>query len=354
MRSELSHNLPSLGTSANRILRTDTMQPMLLRGVNRSGLEYTEPSAAGFLAAAAFTEDEVRQIILDWRANIIRVPFNQDWALHGRAGFPAEAYLASLDQVISWASALNAYTILDLHWLDRDTAYGTTIDQNGNKTPNYVAPTPNADTIVLWKTLAERYRDEPAVLFDLFNEPHNRLPDDSLPTNVIGPDGEVVESDNSSVGPKQWVQWASRLVAEVHKIRGDGLILVGGVDWAFDLRDIRIEAWNIVYSTHIYSNRQVYDWPIALGGAGEVPVFVGEWGGTDTGEDLKFGRNLAAVLRQQQLCWTAWSWVDFPQLVQTPRTPDYRPTAFGELVRTELCTHGSEDVMPQAAVDSAG
>jgi endoglucanase len=349
MRGELSHQLPLLRTDGNRILRTDTMEPVLLRGVNRSGLEYTEPSTAGFLAAAEFTEDEVREIAVNWRANVIRVPFNQDWALRGRGGFATEAYLASLDQVISWASAFGAYVILDLQWLDKETVYGTTLDQNFNKTPNHVAPTPNADTIVLWQTLADRYREEPAVLFDLFNEPHNRLGDDSLPIYVIGQNGEIVDSDDASVGPEVWMPWASHLVSEVRRIRPDGLILVGGVDWAFDLRDIQIDAPNIVYSAHIYSNRRARDWPMSLSRAAEVPVFVGEWGGTDSKKDLAFGHKLAALMRQEQLGWTAWSWVDFPQFVRPPRAPNYEPTAFGELVRSELSRQGGTVVTPLTA-----
>jgi endoglucanase len=334
MQDELSHNLSKLVTSGNRIMRADTMGAVQLRGVNRSGLEYTEPSEAGFLAAAGLTEDEVREIVLNWRANIIRLPFNQDWALRGRRGFSAEAYLASLDQVISWASALGAYTILDLQWLDAETVYGTTRDQNNEKQPNRVAPTPDAGSITLWKTLAERYRDEPAVLFDLFNEPHDPLDDDFLPIHLIGPAGDVLESDADFVGPEDWLPWAARLIAEVRQIRPEGLILVGGVDWAFDLRQVRLDVSNIVYSTHIYPNRKPDVWSRALGGCGQVPVFVGEWGGTE--KDLEFGRQLASLMRQQGLGWAAWGWVDNPQLVEAPRAPNYQPTQFGDLVRAEL------------------
>src|SRR4051794_1410651 len=113
MGSELSRDLPWLATSGPHILPADTMLPVLLRGVNRSGLEYSEPNDGGFLAAAGITEDEIGRIVSDWGANIIRVPFNQDWALRGRNGRPAEEYRAALDQVISWASALGAYTVLD-------------------------------------------------------------------------------------------------------------------------------------------------------------------------------------------------------------------------------------------------
>jgi len=335
MRGELSHNQPWLVTSGNRILRSDTLQQLLLRGVNRSGLEYTEPSDAGFLAAAQFTSDEVREIIVAWRSNIIRLPFNQDWALNGRHGHSAEEYLASLDQVISWASALGAYTILDLQWLDAETVYGHTKGPDHAKVDNHVPPTPNADTLGLWKALAARYRDEPAVLFDLLNEPHDPLGDDFLPIHVIGPDGTVLDSNGAFVRSEQWVPWAARLVTEVRGIRPNGLILIGGVDWAFDLRGIRVDAPNIVYSAHIYPNRNAATWRNAIGGSSDVPVFVGEWGGTSA--DLAFGQELVEVIGQQGLGWTAWSWVDDPQLVQPPRAPNYQPTAFGELVRNELC-----------------
>jgi aryl-phospho-beta-D-glucosidase BglC (GH1 family) len=334
MPSELSHDLPWLETSGNRILRSDTAQPVLLRGVNRSGLEYSEPTDGGFLAGAEFTEDEVRAIVSDWGANIIRVPFNQDWALCGRKECSPEEYRASLDKVISWASARGAYTILDLQWLNAETVYGYTQHPIRGKTPNRVAPTPDANSSILWRMLAERYRDEPAVLFDLFNEPHEPLGDDFLPIRVIGPDGEVVESDTCLVGPKEWVPWATRLVAEIRTVRPKGLVLVGGVDWAFDLRGVRVEAPGIVYSAHIYPHHKPGTWWKALGAAGEVPVFIGEWGGT--AGDLGFGRRLSQRLRRLGLGWTAWSWVDYPELVQTPRVPDYEPTAFGVLVRSQL------------------
>ena len=225
------------------------MLPVLLRGVNRSGLEYSEPNDGGFLAAAGITAEEIGSIVSDWGANIIRVPFNQDWALRGRKGCSAEEYRASLDQVISWASALGAYTILDLQWLSAETIYGHTRHPKRGKAPNRVAPTPDADSIVLWRMLAERYRDEPAVLFDFFNEPHDPIGDDFLPIHVIGPDGEVAAVGRCpSLDPRNGYRGRSAWWRRFGEVRPNGLILVGGVDWAFDLRGVRVEAPDIVYS----------------------------------------------------------------------------------------------------------
>jgi endoglucanase len=334
MNGELSHGLPELVTSANRILRSDTMNPVLLRGVNRSGLEYSEPSPAGFLESAQLTKEEVSEIVSGWHSNIIRLPFNQDWCLAGRGGHAAEEYLASLDQVISWAAALGAYTILDLQWLDADTPYGTIEDETHVRRANHVPPTPNEMTIILWRTLAARYQSEPAVLFDVLNEPHDPLSDDDHPVYLIGTGAQVIASEDRFFRADEWVRWATLLTAEIRKARFNGLLLVGGVDWGFDLSRIRVDTANVVYSAHIYSNRNRDNWSKALGCCNEVPVFIGEWGGKD--EDLEFGRTLAAEIRQRGLGWTAWSWVDAPQLVVPPRAPNYDATPFGALVRSEL------------------
>jgi endoglucanase len=334
MNGELSHGLPALVTSGNRILRSDTMIPILLRGLNRSGVEYSEPTGDGFLAAARMTQVEVGVMVREWHANVLRIPFNQDWCLHGRGEHFAEACLVALDQVIDWAAAMGAYTLLDLQWLDMETVYGTTCNASHGRTVNHVPHTPNEQTIELWRVLAARYRNEPAVLFDLLNEPHDVLPDDPHPLQLIGGDGRVVPSDQRRFSAKDWSRWANLLTAEIRRIKPDGLILVGGVDWAFDLRGVLIDAPNIVYSTHIYPNRPWFTWHRALGRHREVPIFVGEWGGSD--RDLGFGRRLAAKLRKLGLGWTAWSWSDYPQIVVSAQAQDFKATPFGKLVRNEL------------------
>jgi len=333
LNQELSHGLPRLATQGNRILRVDTNQPVILRGVNRSGMEYAEPGASGFLASAAISQGELQEIVGVWGAKVVRVPFNQDWALHGRATHPAAEYLSALDQIVDWAAALGAYTLLDLQWLDADTVYGRLNDEQ--KSPNRVAPLPNALSLDLWANLAQRYREEPAVLFDLFNEPHTPIKDDVSTLFLIDESGVPVASDVDVVTAEEWVPWARRLVEAIRQIHPDSLIFVGGVDWAFDLSDIRLDAPNIVYSTHVYPNRAPRRWPDAFGDAAqEVPVFVGEWGGQNT--DLDWGNEFLAYLRSTPFVgWTAWSWQDNPLLVSNPRPP-YLPTQFGSLVQAEL------------------
>lgn len=333
MNGQLSHGLPRLIASGNRIVRADTNDPVLLRGVNRSGLEYSDPGATGFLASAGISQAEIQEIVQGWGARIIRLPFNQDWALHGRGRFSATDYLQALDQVIDWAAGLGAYTLLDLQWLDADTVYGHLSD--AARSPNKVAPLPNALSIDLWAKLTDRYRTEPAVLFDLFNEPHDPLNDDFLPLFLIDESGNAFESGADFVSEAEWLPWANKLVSVIRHIHPDSLVFVGGLDWAFDLSRIRLDALNIVYSAHVYPNRPPGQWAAAFGDlAADVPIFIGEWGGNDA--DLDWGRRFAAYLRSTPIAgWTAWSWQDKPHLLQSPGPP-YVPTLFGSLVAAEL------------------
>lgn len=166
----LSCRLPPLHTRGTKIVNAETSEPVRLRGVNRSGLEYSAPAYPGSLATAGISEAEFDEIA-DWGANLVRIPFNQSWALR-TSGYDPEAYLAALDQVIAMAAERGAYTLLDLQWLDAASPRGR-LPSGG---ANFVPPLPNLGSIELWRQLASRYRGEPAVLYDIFNEPHDPLP----------------------------------------------------------------------------------------------------------------------------------------------------------------------------------
>jgi len=281
--------LPALATRGNRIVRRDTGDPVRLRGVNRSGLEYAN-------LGAGITESQIDQIVREWGCNIIRLPFNQDWALNGRADFTAEQYLQSIDQVIAWTSSLGAYTLLDLQWINTEVK---------------IAPLPDFNSPRLWRTLAERYRSDPSVLYDLYNEPH-----DTTAAN--------------------WRYWATLLTDTIREVHQDSLIFVSGLDWGYDLRGVRIDARDVVYSTHVYPWKTSPRWDRAFGDlAREVPVFAGEWGGRD--KHLDWGARLAAYLDRLDIGWTAWSWVDDPHLQH-----EGVPTAFGEIVKGSLLSNRVE------------
>src|SRR5882724_305588 len=321
MNGRLSNGLPRLATSGKRIIDIATGAPVILRGVNRSGLEYAGPDEQGFLSGAAISRSEIQSIVQDWGCNIIRLPFNQDFVLRGRDGRSGEEYQSALDQVIYWASMFGAYTLLDLQWLDADRIYG------GIR--NFVAPLPNTQSIELWTLLSRRYKDEPAVLFDIFTEPHDRLNDDPSPLNRD--DGTTYPADHRSVTMAEWQPWAQTLTNVIRAENADSLVFIPGINWAYDLRGMPMNLANIVYSSHVYSNKGM-DWPGAFGDLSQTaPVFVGEFGGDDTPADLDFGHRLVEYMRQLEMGWTAWSWYNEPFLVSR-----YAATQFGAIVQQQL------------------
>jgi endoglucanase len=354
MRGELSAGLSRLGTVDRYVVSLRTGAPVRLRGVNRSGLEYAMPDppgcARGFLEAVGISEVEIATITREWGANVIRIPFNQDFALNGRRGRSAEEYLGVLDTVIAWASRHGCYTLLDLQWLDADRVFGTT---DGIK-PNRVPPLPDASSVTLWTTLARRYSEEPAVLFDLFNEPHDLISDDPHELLGVHPGGLIAPIPGRRVGMKHWQPWARHLIAAIRAHHPLALIFVSGIGWAYDLRgmpltdDTGAPLANIVYSTHVYPwlsapriplpwpwRRLEDDWDRAFGHlAARVPVFAAEWGGEPG--DLEWGTRLHRYLAAHDIGWTAWSWSDWPPLVADARRGDHSPTAFGALVRDAL------------------
>ncbi len=322
----LSCRLRPLQARGTKIVTAETSEPVRLRGVNRSGLEYSAPVYPGPLASAGISESEFDEIA-SWGANLVRIPFNQSWALRTSEYDPG-AYLAALDQVIVLAAKRNAYTMLDLQWLDAAFPRGWL--PNGRV--NFVPPLPNLGSIELWRQLAFRYRGEPAVLFDIFNEPHDPLPGDTGDFNGIRSDAALVPIRRRRVTSAEWQPWAIQLVSAIRSEHPSALIFVSGVDWGYDLERLPCpDLEGVVYSSHVYPKKEK-PWQSAFGNlSAQVPVFIAEWGGLE--EDLSWGRELAGYLEDRDLGWAAWSWSDHPRLVQPG---SHEPTAFGSLVREIL------------------
>lgn len=361
----LSGDLQWLVTYGNKIVRDGPAPllpvPLLLRGVNRSGLEYASVSAVvpdgkAWLAAAGITLADIRTICVDWRANIIRLPFAQNHVLPPGTSAPAGDYLAALDQVIEWAAQHGAYTILDLQRIE----------------PNVDTPElTDASSGDMWRVLFERYQDEPAVLFDLLNEPHSKTNNPADMANTL----------------LTWHSAACTLIDGLRPIHPRSLIFLSGVDWAYDLQDFPLTATgggeyqNIVYSTHVYptkgskkgpwtwtgpkndpnKNDPLYlkpdpwvganapdgltnkygpdpNWFNAFGKLSATrPVFAGEWGLSQNEaywpDQITWGKTLADYFEQLQLGWCGWSWIDRPKLRDSSGAPSH---IWGDMCRSCL------------------
>ena len=279
--------LAPLATNGRWIVDAITGQKRRLRGINVSGMEYSDAPYAGM------NPDELRDAVVGWGSNVVRIPFVQSLVLPGAS---ARDYIGEMKTIVEWLAALGAYTILDLQWLDRETVVGP-----GD---NRVPPEPDNSSIACWDILAREFRGVPHVIFDLFNEPHG-------------------------IPVRTWVDWAHVLTGAVRAVDESRVAMVGGLDWAYDLRSVQVAFPNVIYSTHVYRVKG-NDWDGAFGDlAWQVPVFAGEWGGGP--KDLAWGNKLLRYFDEREMGWTAWSWRDHPHLqnggIATP---------FGELVKQAL------------------
>src|SRR5260370_7895670 len=69
-------------------------------------------------------------------------------------------YMSKLDQVVQEANAAGLFVVLDLHdTVQSGSPYGT------------AATLPKTEDIPFWKAIASHYKDNPMVMFDVFNEP---------------------------------------------------------------------------------------------------------------------------------------------------------------------------------------
>ncbi len=264
---------------------------MILRGMNRSGMEYSKENGNGM------SEVEFQYICNQWKAQIVRIPFNQDWITND------PNYVDLLDQVIGWINKAGAYALIDLHWESTDVKQ---------------MAIPNAMAAFMWQTLAAMYKDNPGVLYDIHNEAHDTT----------------------------WEAWRNRatlIIESIRTVHPKALIFVSGLDWAYDLRGWQADPLpyaNIVYATHPYPFKgEPWAWDKYFGTfADSYPVLAGEFGGEDT--NLEWGRQIIRYFNEKQIGWTAWSWVDNPRLTQDDRRT---PTKFGKLVRTALLRHAGVD-----------
>jgi hypothetical protein len=145
-----------------------------LRGVNLSGMEFTamdgydptDPTGGNF----GQPNNPNWSAIQAWRAGIVRIPLNEDsWlaltctdtggAVH--QADPGNNYKQALANLVKEANQAGLYVILDLHWA-----------APGSSCPMLQSQMADSDhSLAFWTSLANAYKNNPAVMFELFNEP---------------------------------------------------------------------------------------------------------------------------------------------------------------------------------------
>ena len=157
---------PAIRVQGNRLV-DGSGRALRLFGVNRSGTEYQcvigGPSGAGIFSGPS----DVASIaaMAAWHVNAVRVPLNEDcWlGINGvNAAHSGPRYRGAIARFVASLTHAGLVTILDLHW----NAPGTALSDG----QQLMADADHAPAF--WTSVATRFKANPAVMFDLYNEPN--------------------------------------------------------------------------------------------------------------------------------------------------------------------------------------
>lgn len=295
--------------------------PIRLFGVNHSGSEYACIQGWGIFEGP--TTDAAVATIASWHVNAVRVPLNEDCWLNINGVNPAYGGANYQNAIVNYVNTLhrhNIYAIVDLHWSAPGTQAAT-----GQKNMADADHSP-----AFWQSVATTFKNDPAVVFDLYNEPY-------------GVDWNCWL--NGCTTPGYQTAGMQSLVNAVRSTGATQPIMVGGLQWANDLT-----GWlahkpsdplnSIAASIHLYNFNACVTtacWnsvfaPIAAQG----PVVTGEMGENDCAHgfiDQYMAWADVTGVSYVGWTWNVWSCGGGPALIT-----DYNgtPTGFGIGLRNHL------------------
>jgi hypothetical protein len=351
--SSASGPAPQLQVSGNKLVNSATGQQVVLHGVDRSGGEYACVNGTGVWDGPM--DQTAVSAIKSWNVNAVRVPLNE-------ACWNAESYVNSAFAGANYISAVKAYVnllnsngivaILDLHWTD-----GTyTGPSAGCSSAQAVCQKPmpdSAQAIPFWTSVAQAFKGNDAVIFDLFNEPYA-----SRATGSATSGWQCWLNGGTCSGISYQVAGMQAMVNAVRSTGANNVIMVGGQEYSNDLgtpgnssdpsilsnlptdpdHDIAV-SWHS-YNFNACSNQSCWTSEVQPVIA-QVPVIAGEIGENDCASG--YVTPLMSWLDSQKTSYLAWAWnADFNCSSGPGLVSDYSgtPTNYGAGVKSHLLSLG--------------
>jgi hypothetical protein len=314
MKARAAGNMPRV--RGNEIIDgSDNL--LILRGTHiESGLAvlppYIEPTeilATQHLNTATF--DVMRN---SWNMNAVRIATSDYiWAAS-----PAR-YMATLQRVVAQANQAGLYVIISLH---EDKKGGMTYNELGNGLPS-------DEAIPYWHAVANTFKANPMVMFDIYNEPHLK--------GVVG----------KSLTNQDWQLWLlggtigqikvhgmQDLVNTIRQAGAQQIIVVEALQGSFQTINADgtgsnfVQDPNIVYSIHNYFTTDVRTpkaWDMKFGDISATnnmlalfPMYVGEWAFSVNVDQIRCSgmtpqqasdlvNSWLQYMQQYGISWTAYS-----------------------------------------------
>jgi endoglucanase len=275
----------ALRVDADRIVDAQGHAIRLL-GVDRAGTEFRCIFGVGIFRGP--NDDDSISAIKSWRVNAVRIPLNEDcWlAINGvDPQYSGENYQNAIVDYVNRLHARGLYVILDLHWNapGSNQAFSQQVGPDLDHSPQF------------WTSVATKFASDPAVIFDLYNEPIHNLGTphgtDAWACWRDGCEANVLMMMNDQRTPATWkMAGMQQLVDAVRSTGAKQPIMLGGLAYANDLTGWlshlpRDPESQLIASFHVYDwnpcrDTACFDAQVAPVAASH-PVVTGEFGEGD-------------------------------------------------------------------------
>jgi aryl-phospho-beta-D-glucosidase BglC (GH1 family) len=311
-----AHGDPWIGVEGNRLVDQNG-ETVRLIGVNRPGLEYQCVESNEFFAGP--TGGASIKAMKSWKINSVRLLLNESCWLginEVKPSLGGQPYRDAVRGFVQRLQRAGLYVILDLHWA-----------APGTHTATGLIPMADADHAgEFWRSVAAEYRDDRSIVFDAYNEPH----DIDWKCWRQGCDAhDHWFGDYRAAG-------MSELVEAIRSTGAKQPIMLGGLDWAHDMRGwlahVPADPANaIVAANHSYGDkacrRQCRAGLVAI--AQRYPLVTGELGEKDCRHN--YVDSYMRWADRYGISYLGWAWFladcgSGPALI---KSYDGTPTQFG-------------------------
>ncbi|MFJ9905908.1 cellulase family glycosylhydrolase [Streptomyces sp. NPDC101152] len=330
---------PALHVAGDKLVDGDGKTRRLL-GVNRSGAEFMCVQGRGIFDGPV--DDTAIKAIADWKANTVRIPLNEECWLglsNIQSAYGGVNYVNAVKDLVARVEAHGLTPILDLHW-----TYGQyTGNSAGCSDVHATCQKPMPDrqySPSFWTSVANTFKDDQAVAFDLFNEPY---PDRATSTTTQA--WQCWRDGGTCPGIGYQVAGMQDLVDAVRGTGARNVVLAGGLAYSNDLSQWLTyrpadPTGNLVAAYHGYNFNTCSSescWNSTLAPvAAQVPLVAGEIGENTCSHS--FVDQVMKWFDDRGLSYVGWTWNTWdcssgPSLISNY---DGTPTSYGTGLRDHL------------------
>jgi len=306
-----SGSAPQLQVDGNHLVNADG-QRVQLHGVDRSGSEFMCVHNVGIfdgpVSQASVNVMKTKGI------NAVRVPLNEacwNGESYVNPAYSGAHYRAAIKAFVQRLNAAGMVVVLDLHWTDGTYTGPASACVDSQATCQKPMPD-KAQALPFWTSVANTFKGNDSVIFDLFNEPY---PEQAYQSNLAEGWNCWLHGGSACPGFSYQVAGMQDMVNAVRSTGANNVLMLGGLTWSNDLNgwlahkpadpDHNLAAAWHSYNFNACSTKTCWDSQIAPV-LHKVPLVAGEIGENDCADHYLMP--LMTWLNSKGASAMAWTW----------------------------------------------